>query len=155
MDNSEQAGSEEELTHNPIDKDKIAENPHLLPYAHTLGGAVIKPIDRGRVKGLAMTAMYKQTDIQIDQIKEQINLLAIQARKIQDRVFISEQIYQAECGFKPIIGQQYYLYTKPGEKNVLSMVGPEEWGRNIPYDFVAKVELLGDHTWDVLEKHAE
>ncbi len=49
---------------NPIDKDKIAENPHLLPYAHTVGGAVIKPIDQGRVKGLAVKAMHKQTDMQ-------------------------------------------------------------------------------------------
>jgi len=153
MDSSEEA--KDELKHNPIDKDKIAENPHLLPYAHTLGGAVIKPMDRGRVKGLAMTSMYKQTDLQIQQIKEQIDLLALQARKIQDRVFISEQIYQAECGFKPIIGQVYYLYTKPGEKNVLSMVSPEEWGSKPPYDFVAKVELLGDHTWEVLEKQEE
>ena len=30
-----------EATHNPIDPDKVAENPHLLPYAHTVGGAVI------------------------------------------------------------------------------------------------------------------
>ena len=26
---------------NPIDPDKVAENPHLLPYAHTVGSAVI------------------------------------------------------------------------------------------------------------------
>ena len=36
---------------NPIDKDKIAKDPHLLPYAHTVGGAIIKPIDKGRAKG--------------------------------------------------------------------------------------------------------
>ena len=57
---------------NPIDPDKVAENPHLLPYAHTVGSAVIKPIDKGRVKGLAVTAMYEQTEIQLDQIREQI-----------------------------------------------------------------------------------
>ena len=38
---------------NPIDKDKIAENPHLLPYAHTRGGVNIKPVDKGKVKGRA------------------------------------------------------------------------------------------------------
>ena len=31
----------EEAFVNPIDKDKVAENPGLLPYAHTAGGAVI------------------------------------------------------------------------------------------------------------------
>ena len=38
-------------TKNPIDKDKVAENPHLLPYSHTVGGVVIRPMDRGRTKG--------------------------------------------------------------------------------------------------------
>ncbi len=34
---------------NPIDPDKVAENPGLLPYAHTAGGAVIRPEDKGRI----------------------------------------------------------------------------------------------------------
>ncbi len=140
---------------NPIDKDKIAENPHLLPYAHTVGGAVIKPIDRGRVKGLALKAMYKQTDLQLDQIKEQINLLAQQANRIQDRVIISEMIYTAQCGFKPNIGETYYLYTKSTGDYVLSMVGPKEWGSKSPYEYQATVNLLADHTWDILEKNGE
>ena len=151
MKNAKSEGSEE-LKYNPIDEDKVAEQPHLLPYAHTLGGAVIKPIDRGKVKGQALTAMYKQTDLQLEQIKEQIALLAQQAQSIQDRVQISEQIYQAECGFKPLVGHIYYLYTKAEEKNVLSMISPEEWGPAIPYEFIAKVELMADHTWQILEK---
>ena len=134
---------------NPIDPDKIAENPHLLPYAHTLGGALIKPIDRGKVKGLALKAMYKQTDLQMDQIREQINLLAQQAQRIQDRVIISEKIYQAKCGFKPLIGETYYLYTKSTGEYVLSMVAPEEWGANPPFQYEATVSLLADHTWDI------
>jgi len=147
--------NKKELQFNPIDKDKIAENPHLLPYAHTVGGAVIKPIDRGRVKGLALKAMYKQTDLQLDQIKEQINLLAQQANRIQDRVVISEQIYTAQCGFKPNIGETYYLYTKSSGDYVLSMVGPKEWGAISPYEYQATVNLLADHTWDILEKNGE
>jgi len=152
---AEKDQKKEGLQFNPIDKDKIAENPHLLPYAHTVGGAVIKPIDRGRVKGLALKAMYKQTDLQLDQIKEQINLLAIQANRIQDRVIVSEQIYNAQCGFKPIIGETYFLYTKSDGGHVLSMVGPKEWGTKGPYDYQATVNLLADHTWDILEKNGE
>ncbi len=134
---------------NPIDKDKVAENPHLLPYAHTVGGAVIKPIDKGRVKGLAVSAMYEQTEAQLDQIREQIELLAKQAKAIKDRVKISETIYQAEIGFKPLISHTYHLYKKKDEKHVLSMIGPKEWGKNPPFEFVATVKLLSDHTWEV------
>lgn len=136
---------------NPIDEDKIAENPHLLPYAHTVGGAVIKPIDKGRTKGLAVSAMHEQTNMQLDQIKAQVELLAAQAKQIQKRVEISEQIYTADTGFKPLINHVYHLYEKEDGDKVLSMVAPEEWGRSSKFKFVASVKLLADHTWDILK----
>lgn len=140
---------------NPIDEEKVAEHPHLLPYAHTVGGVPIKPMDKGKAKGRAVTAMYKQTDMQLAQIKQQIELLAQQARKIQRRIAISEQIYQAEMNFEPLIGFTYHLYRRSNGSFVLSMVAPREWGPNPPYRFIASVELLSDHTWEVLEEAGE
>ncbi|MEM8527113.1 MAG: DUF2452 domain-containing protein [Bacteroidota bacterium] len=140
-----------ELKENPIDKDKIAENPHLLPYAHTVGGAVIKPIDKGRVKGLAVSAMHEQTNMQLDQIRKQVELLVTQAQLIHDRVEVSERIYLADINFKPLIGTIYHLYRRKNGKDVLSMVAPNEWGRSQPYEFVASVKLLADHTWEIMD----
>ena len=67
---------------NPIDDDKVAENPHALPYAHTVGGVQIKPVDKGKIKGRAVKAMYKQADMQLNQIKRQIELLEKIERKL-------------------------------------------------------------------------
>jgi hypothetical protein len=64
---------------NPINPDKVAENPGLLPYAHTAGGAVIKPDDMGKVKGRSVLAMRQQTDRQMNQLYEQMEVLARQA----------------------------------------------------------------------------
>lgn len=137
---------------NPIDKDKITENPHSLEYAHTVGGAVIKPEDKGKIKGRAVSAMQEQTGLQMNQIYEQMQLLANQAKELKDRVSISERIYQAEMRFEPLISHIYYLYAK-GNKDLLTMVSPNQWGSKMPYDhFVATVKLLGDHTWQILEK---
>lgn len=136
---------------NPIDPDKIAENPHLLPYAHTVGGFVIKPIDKGRAKGVAVKAMYEQTDIQLDQIRQQIELLAQQAKAIQNRVAISEQIYLSDMNFEPVMGKAYHLYKKKDGSYLLSMISPAEWGKRQPYEFIATVKLMADHTWEVLE----
>lgn len=136
---------------NPIDPDKVAENPHLLPYAHTVGGAVIQPIDKGKVKGRAVEAMYQQTEMQLDQIRQQIELLAQQAQKIKKRVEISEQIYLAEMGFEPLIGFVYHLYERTNGTKLLSMVAPREWGSKPPFRFLASVRMLSDHTWDILE----
>lgn len=141
-----------EMEVNPIDKDKIAENPHLLPYAHTLGGAIIKPLDKGRIKGLAMAAMYEQTGDKLNLIKEQIELLVNQAQDIHDRITISEKIYEAKYNFKPIIGQQYYLYQNDDNAYILSMISPDEWGKSLRYNFLAKARVLSDHTWEILNK---
>ena len=135
---------------NPIDKDSITENPSTLPYAHERGGQLIKPLDEGRIKGNALTAMYEQSDMQLDQIREQIELLAKQAQSIHDRVKISERIYQADMSIKPLVGKTYHLYRRPTGKEILSLVAPEEWGRSSKLEFVASVKLLADHTWEII-----
>ena len=148
-------GQADENFINPIRLDDVAENPHLLPYAHTRGGFQIKPEDKGKIKGRAVSSMYQQTDMQIDQIRQQMELLARQARLIQDRVEISEFIYHAEINFEPLIGKVYHLYERNNGKHTLSMVGPREWGPNPPLVFIATVKLLADHTWEILEKSSE
>ena len=57
---------------NPIDPDKITENPHSLEYGHHVGSAVIKAEDVGKQKGRALAAMEHQTDQQLNQIYWQI-----------------------------------------------------------------------------------
>ncbi len=135
---------------NPIDEKNVAASPHNLPYAHTVGGAVIKPIDRGKVTGLAVSAMYEQTDMQLAQIRKQVELLATQAQEIQKRVEISERIYKVGMNFKPLISHVYHLYARPDGSEFLSMVAPAEWGRPSKVIFQATVKLLSDHTWEII-----
>jgi len=141
---------------NPIDPDKIAENPHLLPYAHQVGSAVIKPEDQGKLKGRALSAMSQQTDMQLGQIYEQMQLLASQAKKLQDRKEISAFIYQAEMRFEPLINHTYHLYIKEESKYLLSLIAPESWGLSGAHlTFIASVKLLADHTWDILQQNPD
>ena len=148
-DNNKQNETEQPFV-NPIDSDTITDSPHNLPYAHHRGSVEIKPVDRGRIKGTALEAMYDQTDRQLNQIREQIELLARQAQAITDRVHVSEKIYQAKMNFKPLINHIYHLYEKADGSHVLSLVAPEEWGSSCPYQFEATVRLLADHTWEIV-----
>lgn len=132
------------------EKDKTTESPGLIEYAHHSGSAIIKPEDKGRIKGNAVAAMYEQTDRQLKQLQEQMQLLITQANSIKKRVEVSERIYQATISFTPLIGKTYYLYEKKNQQDVLSMVSPDEWGASMPYEsFIAKAILLSDHTWEV------
>jgi len=142
---------------NPIDADKVAENPHTLEYGHHVGSAVVKAEDVGKLKGRAMTAMEHQTDIQLNQLHAQMQLLAEQAKKINKRKEISEQIYQASFRFEPIINHVYYLYEEEDGSPLLSIIGPNQWGRSRKnkYTYLATIKLLGDHTWEVLDSSNE
>lgn len=134
-------------------KEMTTENPGLLPYAHTSGGAIIKPEDKGKITGRAVAAMHSQTDMQMSQIYQQMQLLADQAKKIQKRVEVSERIYNARISFEPLINHIYYLYQKEDGTDFLSMIAPDEWGRKKGFaSFVAEIKLLADHTWDVLSE---
>ncbi len=120
----------------------------VLPYSSTVSGAVIKPNEEGIIRHHALTAMEEQTNMQLTQIRQQIELLAIQAKEIQQRKELSMLIYSAKLSLNPVIGQVYYLYENENNGHLLSMVGPKEWGKKIPFkSFVASVRLLADHTW--------
>ena len=138
------------LTHNPIDKDKVAENPGTLAYPHHVGASAFELVDTKRTKSLDLAAMQDQTDMQLHQIRKQMELLAQQAREIQQRKELSALIYQAKMSFKPEINHVYYLYQNKDEIPVLSLIGPHEWGASKAYpQFLHAVRLLADHTWKI------
>lgn len=135
-------------------KDKTTENPGILPYAHHAGSAIIKPEDKGKITGRAVAAMHSQTDMQMSQIYQQMQLLADQAKKIQARIEVSERIYQASIAFEPLINHHYFLYQKSDGTDFMSMIAPEEWGRKKDFaQFIAEIKLLADHTWDILREN--
>ncbi|MET0392338.1 MAG: DUF2452 domain-containing protein [Chitinophagaceae bacterium] len=120
----------------------------VLPYSASVSGAVIRANEEGMIKHKALTAMEEQTNMQLQQIRRQIELLALQAQEIQKRKDLSMMIYNARLSFKPNIGQTYYLYEKKDGNHMLSLVSPKEWGAGGPFQkFIAGVKLLADHTW--------
>ena len=135
---------------NPIDPDKIAEDANLLPYGSSISAPAFKAVETLKNKSLDVNAMEMQTDMQLDQIKQQIELLASQANKIQARKDLSAHIYNADMGFKPEINHNYFLYRRNDGSTVLSIIAPSEW-RKCPYEFMNEVLLLADHTWDIID----
>lgn len=120
----------------------------VMPYSASVSGALVKPTEEGVIRHKALTAMEEQTNMQLEQIRKQIELLALQAQEIHKRKELSMLIYNAKLSFKPEIGQVYYLYEKQDDTHMISLISPKEWGAAMPYKkFVAAVQLLADHTW--------
>jgi len=92
----------------------------------------------------------------MDQIRQQMQLLADQAKSLQDRKVISEIIYSAEMRFEPLINHIYHLYEKENRTFLLSLIAPDQWGRSKKsFEYVETVRLLADHTWDIIEKNED
>lgn len=124
----------------------------VLPYASSVGSVAIKPTEEGVIKHKALLAMEQQTDMQLDQIRQQIELLAKQAQELRKRKELSLMIYDARLSFQPVIGQTYYMYEKKDGSHMLSLVSPKEWGGSGPFkQFISAVKLLADHTWVEVE----
>lgn len=140
--------AKEETFSASLHEDKEDLPPGTLPYAHTIGSAIIRPEDKGKIAAEALSAMRQQTAMQLNQIYEQMELLAQQAKTIRSRIEIAEMIYNADIGFHPLIDQVYHLYQRKDGRYLLSMIAPEEWRQPLPFQrFVASVRLLADYTW--------
>lgn len=137
---------------NPIDVDKITQNPHNIPYAHNISSAEIKPLDETKLKNRQMLAMEQQTNMQLEQISQQIKLLLESAQKIKKRKDVSEKIYQSEIRFEPLVNHIYYLYKRDNGNYLLSLISPNEWGQSkITFSYESTIRLLADYTWEILD----
>lgn len=137
-------------------KERTTSIPGLIKYAHNLGSFSIAPTEEGAIKSKSIKSMGQQTQMQLDQIYEQMQLLAKQAQRLKDRANVSIQIYDAKMSFEPIVGEHYHLYEKKDGSKLLSLVGPDEWNTNHPYaQYIAQVELLADHTWKIVSEDSD
>ncbi len=132
---------------------QVSDGPSSLTYAHSKSGALVKPEDKGRIKGQAVEAMYQQTAVQFKQLAGQMQVLADQYEQLKKRVELSERIYLAEISFTPKMGQVYHLYCKGPGHDFLSLLSNEDWGkRGHPFqEYLGAVKLLSDHTWELID----
>lgn len=118
------------------------------------GGFPVKPEDIGKAKGIAITAMEEQVQVQLKQIYGQVETLAQQAKEIRTRANISYKIYQCDMKFVPVIGQTYHLYEDSKGIPSLSMIPPDQLGP-LRKKHLATVRQLHDHTWDIIKVSAD
>lgn len=126
----------------------------LSPIPLHIGSPPIKAEDRNLIKTNAVEAMHHYAKQEIEMLRRQADLIMQQVREIEERMKISEQIYQSDLRYQPVVNQVYHLYEK-GDHYTLSLIAPDEWGRGKRMKYIASVKLLGDHSWQVIAKGEE
>lgn len=156
-ENKDARGKEIDVDNIDLERMKtlVSSAPGTSEYAVEKGGVAFAPTQEGAIKSRAFKVMDEQIGMQMDNIVEQIKVLARQAEDLKDRRELSEMIYRAKMSFEPLVGDVYYLYDTPKGK-VLSILSPKEFGdkkmAEKGYSFYAKAKLLADCTWGILEK---
>ncbi|MBM3918060.1 MAG: DUF2452 domain-containing protein [Sphingomonadales bacterium] len=123
----------------------------FAPIAVHVSSPVIRPIDKGKAKSHSLETAREQAEQQMAMLRRQADVLMQQARKIEERLKLAEEVYGSDMGFDPVVGQTYHLYLRKNGQRVLSMIAPTEWGGRLPFEaFATSVRLLGDKTWEAV-----
>jgi len=137
---------EEEINSEKKIPDNVVPYPNSLPYASDLAAPVIKPDHSlsGWKHGAVHSANKHYTD-KFETLKKQFEELA-EDFKWNDIMF------NAEFRMKPVIGNEYHLYTKSNtnNKHYISLFAPhEKIGGNENY--VGTFRLNYDNRWEKIK----
>lgn len=116
--------------------DKLALKPNLLTYPHHVGAPTISPVDLTSFKRNGIQKVEKVFDKRYKELVEQ-------AENLQKSFLITQQVYESNYKFEPIIGEIYHLYEDDDGGCSLSLIKPNEWNRKHLYSVI----LNSDMTW--------
>jgi alkylation response protein AidB-like acyl-CoA dehydrogenase len=88
-----------------------------------------------------------RTGAKLRVIADQIRSLQAEAQKILQEARDKRALTRAQCGFQRIPGHTDHLYRKADESTLFSMLAPDDWGGQPPYDFLGSYRLEGDYSW--------
>lgn len=125
-------------------------NRQSSPYPLEAGGQHWEVPAVTQAKDVMLVSAQLHARQEYDRIMELVTVLQDQAARIKRRLEVTEWVHSAEYAFKPAHGRTYWLVWDADKKIYrLSMHGPGERSTGDPqhWDYLTKVQWLGDHTW--------
>ena len=125
-------------------------NRSATPYPVEVGGPAFDLVPVESQKDIMVNAARMHARQEYDRIMELVAVLQRQAQDIARRLDITDQVRQAKYDFQLYHGQCYWLvWDRHKQCSRLSILGPKDWSTSPPieYDYIAKIQWLGDHTW--------
>lgn len=120
--------------------DKVNLKPQLIPYPTHVGSPTISPVDLTSFKRNGIQKVEKVFDKRYKELLEQ-------AENLQKSFLITQQVYESNYKFEPIIGEIYHLYEDDNGGYSLSMIKPSEWKKKHIYSVI----LNSDMTWTKID----
>lgn len=113
----------------------------LLEYGTSIGGPPIVLPDLSS-KGKRLTDLSKH-------FQDRLNLLTLEYNKILEDWKTNQRLWSAKLRMEPKPGEIYHLYVDKNNEEFLSIISPEEWGKNMNYQGTYIMHM--DGKWDKVE----
>lgn len=92
---------------------------------------------------------------QSPQLKRYFNAKFDELKKNYDKLIQdfnwNKIIYDSEILFKPVIGQEYYLYQKKNGKRFMSLINPQDWTQNKDLNYIGCFKQDSRQKWNLIE----
>lgn len=125
-------------------------NRNVTPYATESGGPKFDLVPVEKQKDIMLNVARMHAEQEYNRIMELVVVLQKQAADIKRRLDITDMVHAAVYEFQVYHGQTYWLaFDRKSQVHRLCHLGPEDWATGVPenYEYIAKVQWLGDHTW--------
>jgi hypothetical protein len=125
-------------------------NRNVTPYPTEAGGPQFDLVPVTKQKDIMLNVARLHAQQEYDRIMELVTVLQKQAEQIKYRLDLTDMVHGAVYDFQIAHGQIYWLlYDTLKNVNRLSQHGPDDWNTGKPkqYDYICKVQWLGDHSW--------
>ena len=116
--------------------DNFVDNPGILPYGSNLSAPSFRPTDLTSFKKTGVSKAEKIFDKRYKELVEQ-------AETLQKSFLITQEVYESNYKFEPVIGEIYHLYEDSNGKKLLSLIDPSQWNKKHLYSVI----LNSDMTW--------
>ncbi|MCB1173749.1 MAG: DUF2452 domain-containing protein [Leptospiraceae bacterium] len=126
---------------------ELVKNRHLLAYGSSRLDPAIRLVDRAREIEAATDIIQGQVHGKLALIQEQIRALQEQAHAVLDQSARDLELHNVPCNFEKKAGQTIHLYQKKDQRRCFSLLSPAEWGRALPYEYVASYVLQSDRSF--------
>lgn len=126
-------------------------NRNSSTYPTEIGSQSFDLVNISDQRDMALSVARLNAKQEYDRIMEVVSVLQKQAQAIKTRLDISELVHHAVYNFVPVPGKLYWLVRDTKKNEVrLSMLGPADWSAGAPdnYEYMYRVTMLGDSTWD-------
>jgi hypothetical protein len=129
-------------------QEPIVENKNTLAYPTRTMDPPMQLVDRAREIEAAEGALKVQADGKLELILRQIRSLQQEARAIIEQAHQDVELHRVKCNFEKQIGEEIFLYEKPGGGLYFSRLSPSDWNDNPPHDFRGGYRLQADRSFE-------